>query len=257
MSTYKVYFSNAGLPGSGLSPTFNSLHNVDDGSSISPTPVISGIGGGWYKFDYTPSGQAVGVIYASGLADTDAYVPVDFSVNDYSLDAAITSRPGIDDIIASGNAANWSGVADISTLATEANATSNKNELLASGVNWTTATGFAVPGDSMNLTSTALSNIVASGNAANWDATATGMLTLSDIYSALGLNSSGLIDEISTLSVNPTIANAIYLSYMSRRNKVDTDKNTGITTIYDSDGNAAFTGTVSDDGTTFTRTELS
>ena len=252
---YKVYFSDVGIPASGLSPTWYSFTNIN-GENITPQPTISGVGM-WYVYDYVPSGYSMGVIFGSGLSDSDAYIPVEHSINDFNLDAAISTRPTIDTIIASGNSANWSGIADVSNLATTSNITTAKNEIIASGnIYWTTASGFAVPGDSMNLTASGIDTIIASGNSANWGYVPSGILTISDMYNVLGLNSSGLIDEISTLPLNPTLSNAIYLGYMSRRNKVDTNKTTGKTTIYNDIDEIAFSTDVSDDGDTFIRNKL-
>jgi hypothetical protein len=253
---YKVYFSDVGIPASGLSPTWYSFTNIN-GENITPQPTISGVGM-WYVYDYVPSGYSMGVIFGSGLSDSDAYIPVEHSINDFNLDAAISTRPTIDTIIASGNSANWSGIADVSNLATTSNITTAKNEIIASGnIYWTTASGFAVPGDSMNLTASGIDTIIASGNSANWGYVPSGILTISDMYNVLGLNSSGLIDEISTLPLNPSIANAIYLSYMQRAYKQTTNKTTGKVETHNASGNKVFEADVSDDGEIFTKGKLS
>jgi hypothetical protein len=191
---YKVYFSDAGIPASGLSPTWYSFTNIN-GENITPQPTISGVGM-WYVYDYVPSGYSMGVIYGSGLSDSDAYVPVEHSMNDFNLDVAISTLPTIDTIVSSGNSANWGYVPS-------------------------------------------------------------GMLTISDIYTALGLNSSGLIDEISTLPLNPSIANAIYLGYMQRAYKQTTNKTTGKVETHNASGNKVFEADVSDDGEIFTKGKLS
>jgi len=275
MSTYKIYFSNGGLPGSGLSPEFISLNNVSNGSGIS-FPAISGISTtGWYKFDLTVSEDVIGVVYGSGLSDTDGYLPVDFTVNDQSLDAAITTRPTASTIVTSGNAANWSGVADVSALALEASISGLNNvsidtivasgnasswnvysdataaqidAIAGSGLGWTTADVSALP---------TITTIVASGDAAGWGATASGALTVSDMYTILGLNTSGVIDELATAPIQPNIAQSMMLGYMQRRNEMVTDKDRGTTVTTNDAGATILTATVSDDDTKFTKSKLS
>jgi hypothetical protein len=64
----------------GLTPTWVHLKRLSDGTNITPTPTISEIGQGQYKFTYDPetSGEAAGQIDAgSGLtAAADRYVDV-------------------------------------------------------------------------------------------------------------------------------------------------------------------------------------
>ena len=126
-----------------------------------------------------------------------------------------------DEILLSGT--NWI-TADVSALATEANATSNKDEILASGnLYWQTATGFATP---TNVTD-AKDEILASGT--NWETTSSADI-VSDIfgYNIDGKTASGVLQ--------------IMLSYA--QGNVDVSGNT-------------FTYYAQDDATSLWSTELS
>lgn len=91
--TYKIYFSNAGVPATGLTPTWNSLKKVSDGTNYTPQPAIYEVGGGWYKTSLTPSEDLTGVIDGgAALGNSDRYVSVDMTANDANLDAAVSSR---------------------------------------------------------------------------------------------------------------------------------------------------------------------
>jgi hypothetical protein len=43
---YVVFFSNAGAPATGLTPTIGVYKKVSDGTDVTPAPAISEIGGG-------------------------------------------------------------------------------------------------------------------------------------------------------------------------------------------------------------------
>lgn len=90
----KIYFSDAGSPATGLSPTWESLRRSDTGADVSGSaPSISEIGGGWYKatFVYGSGAWAAKVDLAgvvdggSSLDDVDRYVPVAVSIRDLAL----------------------------------------------------------------------------------------------------------------------------------------------------------------------------
>jgi hypothetical protein len=84
-----VYFSSLGVPSTGLTPTWNSLKNVSDGTDYTPQPTISAIGGGWYKFtlDLDSFDHVVGVIDGGGtLANADRYKNFEVSYASIGVD---------------------------------------------------------------------------------------------------------------------------------------------------------------------------
>jgi len=98
MATYKVYFANAGAPTTGLSATWQSMYWVSDCASITATPDIIEIGGGWYKFTYVASADIVGVIDGTSAltVSADRFVPIDIGPNDNNiayLDASVLAIP--------------------------------------------------------------------------------------------------------------------------------------------------------------------
>ena len=80
---YYVYFSDAGVPKTGLTPDFEYLKTAENSTDKSGSaPAITEIGGGFYKFDITlgtapwdvTTEDLVGVIDGgSSLADVDRY----------------------------------------------------------------------------------------------------------------------------------------------------------------------------------------
>ena len=83
MANYEVYFSNAGVPETGLTLTWETLKKYSDGTDESSQPAFTEIGGGWYKFSYSPSGTMIGVVDGSAtLGDTDRYIPCKFTTDD-------------------------------------------------------------------------------------------------------------------------------------------------------------------------------
>ncbi len=81
MGIYKKYFSNAGVPATGLAPTWSSLKLVSDNSDLDPQPAISEMGGGWYGFTYAGADDLAGTIDGGAtLQDFDRY-------KDISIDA--------------------------------------------------------------------------------------------------------------------------------------------------------------------------
>jgi hypothetical protein len=84
----KVYFANAGVPETGLSPVWLTLKKVSDGSDFTPQPAITEIGGGWYKFTQPTdlSEDLTGVVDGTvTLADADRYVPVNLTPDDFGM----------------------------------------------------------------------------------------------------------------------------------------------------------------------------
>lgn len=92
----KLYFANAGVPQSGLSPVFRSLQKVSDGSDFLPLPVITeiddaGNADGHYKFDQPDTDEdLVGVVDGDpggifGLSAIDRYVRVDITPDDFGM----------------------------------------------------------------------------------------------------------------------------------------------------------------------------
>ena len=90
MATREVYFSDGGTPKTGLSPVFSTLKKVASGDDVTP-PVITEIGGGWYKFDINPTEKYVGVIDGTSSVTVagERYVPVFFDVYDFLYEAIV------------------------------------------------------------------------------------------------------------------------------------------------------------------------
>lgn len=133
MGTYKVYFANAGVPETGLTLSWEYLKKVSDGNDEGSPPSFNEVGGGWYKFDYSPSEDMVGVIDGSNtLEDTDRYVSADFTANDFALSAVKTKTDQLnftgDDVkatldgeeVTTDSASRIASKADVSSLATSA-----------------------------------------------------------------------------------------------------------------------------------------
>lgn len=101
-----------------------------------------------------------------------------------SGDIAALNDVSIDEIVASGNAANWSGVADVSDLALQATLVTVSGDIanIDTELDRVTVSG---------LTPGALSQIVASGNAANWDASASGITMDANLVSIDGQATNG------------------------------------------------------------------
>lgn len=125
----------------------------------------------------------------------------------------------LDQIVASGNAANWSGVADVSALATQTDVNNARDAVIATGMaNWLTAVGFATSAQATTLQSTAdsisgivtllptIDTIVASGNAEGWnvDLVATGFATFDQLNDVSGLVN--LLPTIDTIVSSGTAA---------------------------------------------------
>jgi len=114
MGVYKVYFANGGVPATGLSPVWNTLKNVSDGTDYTPQPSITEVGGGWYKFTFTPPNDISGAIDGTAtLGDADRYVSALLTADDFNLDNTVSSvAPAVWDVpAASHDAAGSTGEA--------------------------------------------------------------------------------------------------------------------------------------------------
>jgi len=203
MTIYKLYFSNAGVPASGLTPTFDSFTDLN-GSTVAGIPTISGIYSGWYKFSYAPSESAVGVIDGgSSLDDADRYLPFEVTVQDAYLDLPQTTintnvlaLPTISTIVSSGNAEGWDQYGDATlanqqTMLTYINTISGYTDSLESGQTTINNNVLARP---------EISTIINSGDAAGWGATSS--LTVENIVNAVythqidGVSMSGIQEVV-------------------------------------------------------------
>jgi hypothetical protein len=90
---YVVFFSNIGVPATGLTPTIGVYKKVSDGGDVTPVPTVSEIGGGFYKFSASPAETLVVRINGGGsLSDADKYKVMQITPNDASLDAMVSTR---------------------------------------------------------------------------------------------------------------------------------------------------------------------
>ena len=90
---YVVYFSNAGVPATGLTPAIGIYKKVSDGTDVSPAPTVSEIGGGFYKFTAAPAeAMLVRVNGGGSLADADRYKVMQITKHDGDLDAQVSTR---------------------------------------------------------------------------------------------------------------------------------------------------------------------
>ena len=90
---YVVFFSNAGVPATGLTPTIGVYKKVSDGTDVTPVPTVSEIGGGFYKFTATPAEALVVRMNGGGsLSDADKYKVMQITPHDADLDAQVSTR---------------------------------------------------------------------------------------------------------------------------------------------------------------------
>lgn len=92
---YEVYFSDAGVPKTGLSPTFEYLITAENGTDKSGSaPTITEVGGGLYTFDVTYGTTPWDVITedlwmvidgGSSLVDVDRYKPAAITLRGLAL----------------------------------------------------------------------------------------------------------------------------------------------------------------------------
>jgi hypothetical protein len=90
---YVVFFSSAGVPATGLSPTIGVYKKVSDGTDVTPAPTVAEVGGGFYKFTATPAEALVVRMNGGGsLGDTDKYKVMQITPHDADLDAQVSTR---------------------------------------------------------------------------------------------------------------------------------------------------------------------
>jgi hypothetical protein len=90
---YVVYFSQAGAPATGLSPTIDIYKKVSDGTDVTPAPTVMELGGGFYTYAATPAeARVVRLSGGGGLADADNYKVMQITPHDGDLDAQVSSR---------------------------------------------------------------------------------------------------------------------------------------------------------------------
>lgn len=97
---YYVYFSDGGVPETGLTPTWESLVTAENGTDKSGSaPAITEVGVGWYKFAITydaapwdvETEDLVGVIDGgSSLVDADRYKPISITKRGLGLNAIMS-----------------------------------------------------------------------------------------------------------------------------------------------------------------------
>ncbi len=97
---FTTYFSESGIPKTGLSPTIT-LRKVSDNSIVVDAQVMTEIGNGWYKYDYVSASNTedyVGVSDSITLAGPERYAPIATSIqgNVASLQTDITFLKDID-----------------------------------------------------------------------------------------------------------------------------------------------------------------
>lgn len=116
---YEVYCSNAGVPATGLTPTWAALKLRSSGANQSQ-PAITEVGGGWYKYAAAPTtGQVwIGAVDCGAtLLDADRYVAVRLAPEDVFLDRATSLLATPTDVAAYLNCLQFQ-----TTYATEPNA---------------------------------------------------------------------------------------------------------------------------------------
>ena len=90
---YVVFFSNAGVPATGLTPAIGVYKKVSDATDVTPAPTVSEIGGGFYKFTASPAEAMVVRMNGGGsLSDGDKYKVMQITPNDACLDAMVSTR---------------------------------------------------------------------------------------------------------------------------------------------------------------------
>ena len=92
---YYVYFSDAGMPKTGLTPSWETLETAKNGTDkTGAAPTIMEVGGGWYNCEITygatpwdvTTEDLVGVINGgSSLAEVDRYKPIVISLRGLGL----------------------------------------------------------------------------------------------------------------------------------------------------------------------------
>ncbi len=119
MATFLLYFSQDGVPATGLYPFWNALYRADGQSVMAFAPAVSEIGGGWYRFELAKgiapwdSGQLVGVIDGGAqLGGAERYLPVIISEQTLERQADLT----LGEAVADHKAAAGSLAADVNLI---------------------------------------------------------------------------------------------------------------------------------------------
>lgn len=98
---YVVFFSTAGVPATGLTPTIGVYKKVSDGTDVTPAPTVWEIGGGFYKFTATPAEALVVRMNGGGsLSDADKYKVMQITSHDADLDTQVSTRGSQADLTA-------------------------------------------------------------------------------------------------------------------------------------------------------------
>ena len=98
---YVVFFSNAGAPATGLTPTIGVYKKVSDATDVTPAPTVSEIGGGFYKFSASPAEALVVRMNGGGtLSDADKYKVMQITPHDADLDTQVSTRGSQADLTA-------------------------------------------------------------------------------------------------------------------------------------------------------------
>ena len=78
------------MPATGLTPSFNSLVDIQTGDVIDPVPAIEEIGGGWYRIisNITYPTHYLGVVDAGDTINDpgERYIPINMRFSDFDLD---------------------------------------------------------------------------------------------------------------------------------------------------------------------------
>jgi hypothetical protein len=98
---YVVFFSTAGVPATGLTPTIGIYKKVSDGTDVTPAPTVSELGGGFYKFTAIPAEALVVRMNGGGsLSDAEKYKVMQITPNDADLDTQVSTRGSQADLTA-------------------------------------------------------------------------------------------------------------------------------------------------------------
>lgn len=175
--------------------------------SLTESVNVSGIDTGVIGEDQFQANSITTTVLAGNCITSSQIANDAIDANSIAADAISKIAAGT---TASGVAAGFDDVADLTTT------NSKIDDIAASGLNWVTASGFAVAGDEMALTLAALSNIVSSGDAAGWGAYASGVVDANLIqidgqatsgnYAALNLKQLNIVNSSGTALIAQSLA---------------------------------------------------
>jgi hypothetical protein len=157
-------FTKDGVPQTGLSPTI-SIYQVTDNSLVVNAQAMTEIGAGWYKYSFAGYSVAQDYVFAcdggATLSGSERYPGGATSIEGETTQI-LADVTGLDGDAMRGTDGAYTGTPPtVEAIRTELDANSTQlaaivadtNELQTNQGNWLTATGFAVPGDEMALTS--------------------------------------------------------------------------------------------------------